>query len=187
MKEPGSDDTVLNCAVQVHQVDGLKKLLENTGLSPNDVNCNGRTPLYFAAYYNDIPTINLLVEYHANLDLEDRYTYTPLYIAHKEKNFAAAIALIDAGAKIDTTKVNVQNIFFAAVEFGRVKGVEILLREGADVLCRNGEGQTALQIAGAARDAEMIQILELGEGKVEKRVRPKISMLIRDAKAKDDE
>ncbi|KAL9118335.1 MAG: hypothetical protein Q9187_005122, partial [Circinaria calcarea] len=159
-KEPGTENNILHCAAEGDSIAILQTLLQNTDISPDDINRTGRTPLHLAAYYGDLATASALIEHHANLDVQDLYTYTPLYVAQMEKGLTVAIALIEAGAKIDATKIDVQDMFFAAVELGNVKAIGILLATGAEVLGRNEEGQTAMQLATKATHSEMIQLLE---------------------------
>ena len=168
-KEPGKEDNPLHYAVLGDDINILRTLLQNTDISPDDTNREGRTPLHLAAYNDDLPSANALIEHHANLDIEDLHTYTPLYVAQIEKCYTVAMALIEAGAKIAVTRINVQDMFFAAVELGSVKAVGILLGEGAELLGRNNEGQTALQMATKANDIRVIQMLEVEEGKLGKK------------------
>ncbi|MCJ1361877.1 Ankyrin-3 [Acarospora aff. strigata] len=124
------------------------------------VNHHSRTRIHLTAMYGRLNAPLLLLEHHAKLDLRDRWGATALSIAQSNENFDVAIALIEAGARIDTQTNNIQRLFFAAVERGSVKAVEILIDLGADVLTKDTDGRRAWQLARQADDVEMIQLLK---------------------------
>lgn len=162
-REPGSDDTALHCAVQADKLQILQLLLQDAKMSPDCVNRYRRTPLHIAAIDSKLDAATVLTENHASLDLEDQWGHTPLSIAQSDENqyemhFPVAIALIEAGA--DTKLVNIQKMFFAAVELGRVKAVQILLDRGADVLGTNPDGKKARELAKEAGDGDLMQVLK---------------------------
>lgn len=161
--EPGSNYTALHWATLADQINILKILLEKANVSPEKANRYGRTPLHFAVIRGSLSAISELLTHGANVDPEDQWGITPLFIAQASKCFSAGVALIEGGAAVDENKVNVEKMFFEAVRLGNVKVVEILLKKGADKLSRDVEGMTAMQLAKEADNPEMIRALTLGK------------------------
>lgn len=158
--EPCSGNTALHWAVLAKHENVLRFLLESGKLSLNTTNAHHRTPLHLAASQGNLVATQELLRYDPKLDLEDKWGATSLYLAQSNNQMNVAVALIEAGAKIDTDKIDSQAMFFAAIELNNVPAAEALISRGtADVLCRNNEGLTPLQLAKANDNGEMIQLL----------------------------
>ena len=161
--EPGTQNTAFHWAVRAGHIDILELLLQSDPSPPNHKNRHLRTPLHLAAVYGNLPATSQLLLHNADPNLPDRWSTTPLYIAQSNKHFHVAMALIEApnnnAAVLSAPELDIQKLFFAAVELGNVNVVNILLQHKADVTAHNEEGLTALQMAKAADDADMIQAL----------------------------
>ena len=159
--EPCSGNTALHWAVRAKHDDILRFLLESGKLSPDSVNAQHRTPLHLAAGQGNLDATQQLLKFDLELDLEDEWGATALYLAQSNRQMNVAITLIEAGAEIDTDKIDSQEMFFAAIERNNVAAARALIDRGrADVLCRNNEGMTPLQLAKANENGEMIQLLK---------------------------
>ena len=158
-REPGSDDTALHWAIHANQVDILHMLLA-AKLDPNATNHHRRTPLHLSAVYGYSDATSALLNNGAKLEVTDQWGATPLSIAHTNQHFPVAIALIEAGACIDAHNMNVQKMFFAAVELQSTKAAKILIEKGADVVTKNREGRWAMQLAKDTQDDGMITFLK---------------------------
>ena len=159
--EPGSNCTSLHWAILANQIDILKILIEKGNMSLEKANRYGRTPLHFAAIFSNIPAISALLGHGANPDAEDQWGITPLFLAQAYHWFAAGVALIEGGAKVDRAKISIESMFFEAVKLGKVDVVENLLKNGADKWSRDDEGMTAMQLAKEADNPDMIRALNL--------------------------
>ena len=158
--EPCTGNTALHWAVLARHDDILRFLLDSGKLSTNSISAHGRTPLHLAASQGNLNATQELLKYDPKLDLEDRWGARALYLAQSNHQMNVALALIEAGAKIDTDKIDSQGMFFAAIELNNVPAADALINRGrADVLCRNHEGMTPLQLAKANDNGEMIQLL----------------------------
>lgn len=158
--EPCSGNTALHWAVLAKHDDILRFLLESGKLSPNSMSAHHRTPLHLAASQGNLVAIQEILKHNPKLDLEDKWGATALYLAQSNHQMNVAVALIEAGANIDTDKIDSQAMFFASIERNNVAAAEALINRGrADVLCRNNEGMTPLQLAKANDNGEMIQLL----------------------------
>ncbi|KAL8994604.1 MAG: hypothetical protein Q9169_005466 [Polycauliona sp. 2 TL-2023] len=109
-----------------------------------------RTPLHLTTAFNYLTCTQTLLTISSsslNLNLLDTFHQTPLLIAQIYEFHEIAFALIEAGAGIDKEVIQVQKLFFLAVEFARPRAVERLLGEGAVVGMKNVGGKTAWRIA----------------------------------------
>ena len=78
-------------------------------------------------------------------------------IASKFENFAVALTLIDAGAMIDESKVDIDKLLLASIGLRNLKAMEKLLRARADRLAQDDYGRTTDLIA---RQVEILKILQ---------------------------
>ena len=159
IKEPGSEYNALHWAVEADRIEILRILLDKGHMPPDEINHQLRTPLHLAAHWGRLEAAKELLDHGANPDLEDIWNTTSLFIAQNNKHFAVAIVLVEKGASIDEKKLDVKELFFAAVRLDNVKAVESLVKNGADVLSRNSEGVTALQLAKESGNGEMMKVL----------------------------
>ena len=162
MTEPGSENSALHCAIHADEPEVLRILLQDGKMYPDCHNHYLRTPLHLAALTDNLPAVKLLIEFKANLDSEDQWGKTALFYAQSYHYLPIAVALIDAGARVDPASIDVQTLFFKAVELGNVKVVRRLVDDKAhnvDVWAKNSDGTRAIQIAIDADDIEMIRAL----------------------------
>ena len=162
-KEPVSNNTALHCAVLYNRVDLLRILLNNIDSGPNPIDRNKRTPLHQAAVNGFLECTTVLLNHGADVNVEDKWQCTPLHLARsssrqRDEHLRVAVTLIEAGA--DTKPTEIQEMFFAAVELGRIAAVQILMDRGADVLGRDDEDKTAYEYARDAGNIEMMKILQ---------------------------
>ncbi|KAI4266075.1 MAG: hypothetical protein L6R38_008971, partial [Xanthoria sp. 2 TBL-2021] len=130
--DPDTDNTALHNAVLANEPLILRTLL-SAGLSPNAQNMQSRTPLHLATTFNFLNCTQVLLASTPlpDLNLRDEFHQTPLLIAQIKRHYDIAFALIEAGAHIDPEIVQVQPLFFLAVEFGKAKAVAKLIDAGA--------------------------------------------------------
>ena len=165
VKDPDSKNTALHWVILTtdrEHLDNLEilEILLNAGLSPNDVDDHDRTPLHLAAYLDDYEATTKLLSSNVDIALQDKWGRTPLATALSQKNYLVAVSLLSAGAQIETMREDeIQATFFAAVQLGNLKMVELLIQWGADVEARSTENQTALQLAKAAGGGEVLALL----------------------------
>ena len=160
-KEPGTQNTALHWAVISNQLEILRLLLHSDA-SPdhqNHQNRQGRTPLHLAAVKGNLSATQELLACHADFDIKDIWRQTAFYIAQQNRHYDVALALVEVGAAISITQVEIQRLFFAAVRSRKLTAVKKLLDEGAHVLGRTPEGFTALQLAKDVDDADLIRFL----------------------------
>lgn len=165
--EPGSGNSALHWAVRASQTDVVRVLLQDCHMDPDGVNRYGRTALHLAALDGPMPITAELIRSNASLDELDRWKAEPLFLAQNNKRYPVALALIEAGADIDSRKIDVQTLFFSAIELRNAKAVDILLGKGADVLAKQ-DGVPALELAKNIGDSEVLRVMrsKISDGRV---------------------
>lgn len=155
--EPCTEYSALHCAIEANQPDILRMLLE-AGILPIDKpNHSERTPLHIAALEGDLDATNLLIDHGADMDAKDRWKDEALLFAQSNRHLEVMLALICRGADFNEKKIDMNRLFFFAVEQRDADSARILLRQhGVDGSIQNADGVRAIQIAEAGDDKTMI-------------------------------
>jgi ankyrin repeat protein len=114
-----------------------------------DIAAGLRTPLMWAAYYNDVPMVRLLLEHGADPN-KSTYFGSPLSHACWNDGFEAAELLIDHGANVnarDAVAGFTPLHWAAGSETAGHHLVKLLLGSGADPNAAGGESVSALGLA----------------------------------------
>lgn len=122
---------------------------------------DGTTALQWAAHWNDVDGVKLLLTSGANPRLANRYGVTPLSEAAAVGSATVVEMLLKAGADPKTlTTPDGETVLMTAARAGSVEAVKILLAGGADVNAKeNYRGQTALMWAAAERHPDVVKLL----------------------------
>lgn len=128
-----------------------QSLLES-GLNPNLPDEYGKTPLYYAASFNELDSVELLLAYHADpnnqgITRKDEYPVTPLQYAAYLGNLRIVSTLLDAGAHVNATGPTGRTALHFAVLASRLDVLRCLLDHGADLSVRDSEGTSSLDEA----------------------------------------
>ncbi|KAH6692883.1 ankyrin repeat-containing domain protein [Leptodontidium sp. MPI-SDFR-AT-0119] len=168
IKEPRTKRTALHCILRGNERDEennvqmkiMKSLIQDGNVALDEVNRYGQTPLHFAAIHGNLEATKLLLDCDARLDTVDDFGLTPLLIASKNQSFAIATALIEEGATIDGSRMNLEELLFAALKLESEPAVSYLIAAGADRMAMDYDGRTADMIAEQSKDKELIKIMK---------------------------
>ncbi|KAK3244085.1 hypothetical protein CYMTET_46289 [Cymbomonas tetramitiformis] len=156
--EDGEGRTALTVALAFGQEAAARALLE-AGLGVNAG--TGQRPLHAAAKKGMEEMVRELVEKSTEVDAEDGEGRTALTVALAFGQEAAARALLEAGAGVNTGR----RPLHVAAEKGMVEMVRELAGKGAEVDAEDAEGRTALTVALAfGQEAAARALLEAGAG-----------------------
>ncbi len=139
----------------------VKKLLER-GYRVNMQDSRGFTALMYAANNGHLETVKVLLRHGANKNITDRHGRNALYYARSAGHLRIARLLDDyrghgGGAYNDPTSVR---IFMEAARTGNIPVAEAHLRaRRVTINVRNPNGKTALDIAIAHKQKEMVRFL----------------------------
>ncbi len=171
--EPCTENSALHCAVEADQPEILRMLLDTRMLPIDKPNHVVRTPLHLAALVGDLDATKLLIDHEADMDVRDRWKDEALVLAQSNGHLEVMLALICRGADVDERKIDINKLFFFAVEQRDADSARILIRQhGVDRSVQNADGVRAMQIAEAAEDRDMMAVLNsaptvMGEGGLE--------------------
>ncbi len=126
--------------------------LLSSGVNPNLPDKYGKTPLYYAASFNEAKTVALLLTYHADPNAraarrETEFPATPLQYAAELGNLHIASELMAAGARVDTVGNGGRTALHFAVLGRHLDLIQFLIEKGADLNARDREGTSPLDDA----------------------------------------
>ena len=148
------------------------------GVNPDLPDRYGATPLYYAASFNQIEIVELLLAYHADPNARvsvntrdpNQTTTTPLQSAAGLGNSRITRILIEAGASVNTKGATGRTALHSA---GNQVGImQLLIEKGADVNARDEEGVAPLDNAVWLGSLDAVAIL-LAHGARLNEVEPK--------------
>src|SRR5262245_23807257 len=156
----GSPAAEVADAARNRNTDALRALV-NKRVDVNAAQADGTTALHWAAHWNDLEAVNLLLKAGANAKVVNRYGASPLSEAVTAGSPGMIQALLNAGADPKTlTTPDGETVLMTAARAGNADAVRILLDRGADVNAReNYKGQTALMWAAAERHPTVVKVL----------------------------
>ncbi|HKH73127.1 MAG TPA: ankyrin repeat domain-containing protein [Vicinamibacterales bacterium] len=127
----------------------------------NTPQADGTTALLWAAHWNDVETVKLLLRAGANAVATNRFGASPLSEAAISGNAELVKALLEAGADAKALSTpDGETVLMSAARSGNLDSVRMLLDRGADVNARERyKGQTALMWAAAERHAPVVKLL----------------------------
>ena len=147
-------------AAESRNADVLRALVQKH----SDVNVaqpDGTTALHWAAHWNDLASVKLLLGAGANAKAANRYGSTPLSEAVVQGSGPMIEALLKSGADSNTAaSADGQTVLMTAARAGNLDAVTALLLHGADVNAKESyKGQTALMWAAAERHSNVVAAL----------------------------
>jgi uncharacterized protein len=122
---------------------------------------DGTTALQWAAHWNDLDAVKVLLAAGASPKIANRYGVTPLSEAAGAGNAQMIELLLKAGADAKSlTTADGETVLMTAARTGSVDAVKVLLDHGADINAKeNYRGQTALMWAAGQRHPEVVKLL----------------------------
>lgn len=134
--------------------------LISAGADVNASNTGGATALMFAALSGDPKVTSLLVRAGARTDSKAKLGWTALALAAVKGYTDVAEVLLGAGANQGVRDAYGWTPLMRAVDRRRTDFVRLLLESpGADLAVRQEDGATALHIAAATGDLEIVRLL----------------------------
>lgn len=157
--EYSTGNTALHIAVLKSQHAILEHLLQNNIIAIDTLNHAGDTPLRTAVFGGNDDAVDLLIKYKAEVDLADQLERTALSIAHQRDNKRVAFALMEAGARLIASGVNLRPLLLLAISQDKLGVAQILINAGVDPWERDEKGYSPLQHAHVTGTEAMLKIL----------------------------
>lgn len=134
----------------------------NSGKDINSKDAAGQTALMYASESGQLDVVKYLVENGAAVNAQSNGygNGTALIYASTNDRIAVMEYLLEHGADVNaTTPIHKETALFWAAAFGRVKAVNLLLKNNADTKIKTKKGQTALEVAKECNREEVELIL----------------------------
>jgi uncharacterized protein len=126
----------------------------------NTPQTDGATALHWAAYWDNLDIVTLLISADANVNAANDFGVTPLSLACTNRNAAMVDALLKAGANPNSAQETGETALMTCAWSGDVQSVQFLIARGADVNAQESSyGQTALMWAISEKHASVVRIL----------------------------
>lgn len=145
----------------------LRTLIEKKA-DVNQTDADGATALHWAAYHDDLESVDLLITAGANVNAANDLGATPLWNA-STNGVPVAKRLLEAGANPNLALIAGETPLMAAARAGQAAVVELLLAKGANADARGPRGQTALMWAASERHPDAVTALLAGGADVHAR------------------
>ncbi|CAL8079146.1 unnamed protein product [Calicophoron daubneyi] len=111
-----------------------------------DIDGRHSTPLHFAAGYNRLAVVELLLHFNADVHAKDKGGLVPLHNACSYGHAKVAEMLIQHGANVNVTDLWRFTPLHEAAAKGKFEVCRLLLRNGADPNRKNRDGHTPLDL-----------------------------------------
>jgi ankyrin repeat protein len=135
----------------------LRALIEKKA-DVNQPDLDGATALHWAAYHDDLESVDLLLTAGASVNAANDLGATPLWIASTNP-VPVAKRLLAAGADPNLALLAGETPLMAAARAGQAGVVELLLAKGANANARGPRSQTALMWAVSGRHPAAVKAL----------------------------
>ena len=149
--------SILHAAIRKGKTEVVTFALAN-GANVNLRSKSKKSPLHYAAQYNQLAAAKLLVEAKADLTVKDKRGRTALDLAQGEAKRELAKFLRSAGMKSRDDEAAAKSIFVAA-KIGSVEAIKKHLAAGVDVNAKNKSGYAALHFAASAGQVDAVAAL----------------------------
>ena len=137
----GLGNNMLHYAAQWNLNNAIPLIIQK-GISVDDANASGETPLFMAVKNGNPSAINTLLENRANLNARDKQGNTSLHAAVRWNTKESAALLISSGIDINAHSLNGGTALHEAVLLGMTEIETLLIKEGADLEARDADGST---------------------------------------------
>ena len=162
-------------AIRYGYITSLRDSLKN-GADPNQCDEDGVPAVLYAAIWNRLDSLRVLLDAGADVNIKNQAGKTPLLmlvarehsvvmllarVAQPKGGVPALQLLIEAGADLDARNEAGQTALFLAVMKEHTEAVRVLIEAGADINAMTPEGETPLD---AAKRPDIVRLLETAGG-----------------------
>jgi ankyrin repeat protein len=138
----------------------VRALLKQQKIDVNAARADGVTALVWAAHWNDLELVRLLLQSGANVNAADDYGVSPLARAAENASAPLVTTLLAHGANPNAAQKSGLTPLMIASRTGSADVVRALLDRGADVnATTTGAGATALMWALAMGHGDIVRLL----------------------------
>ena len=126
------------------------------GFDVNKFNQQGKNALHIASSFGNVDIVNLLIEAGSDLDLLSESGDSAVQIATRDNQENVLTSLIKAGANL---AIEDGTLLIIAAARNCIEVAQVLIDFGIDINAKDGDGNTALEIARRCGNVEMVELL----------------------------
>jgi len=146
-------------AVKSRNAEAVQALLKQR-VDVNVPQGDGATALHWAVHFDDLRTVNLLIDAGARVNAANDTGVTPLFLACTNRNALMVERLLTAAANPNAALLNGETVLMACSRTGDIGAVKALLAHGASVNASEpSHHQTALMWAAAQKHPRVVEAL----------------------------
>jgi ankyrin repeat protein len=120
---------------------------------------SGRTSLHAAAENGDVDISRLLLQYKADIKVQNNEGRTPLHEAVNKTHNNVARLLLEHGSDANSRDNSRDTPLLGAVKRGGFEVARLLIEHGADINAKDDEGRTAFQVASEKGNHDIARLL----------------------------
>ena len=162
-------DTALHQAVQRGHLPVVDALL-NAGADVDAQDRFGNTALHLAVFQRDAHLVLRLIDWRANVNLQDLVGVTPRDLALRSSRHDLMM-LLDAGANVNFEDESQGTVLHAAIGNRDADLVKLIIEAGGDLNVQNARGETPWEYAMRMGFCDMVAILAAADANGENRQR----------------
>lgn len=153
-------NNILLLAASNNQIDLVTRLLKMEIFDVNHKNQNGITALHFAILQENLEMVKMLVEYGADVELEDTGKSNAIAYAISKRNIDIMRYLLDCKPEMLNKKYSYGSILHIAILLGFQDIVDFLLQYNIDISITDDSKKTALDFAKQKQDNVIINLIQ---------------------------
>ncbi|XP_055970032.1 ankyrin repeat and SOCS box protein 3 isoform X1 [Sorex fumeus] len=155
------ETTPLFLAVESGQIDVLKLLLRGGAKVNGSHSMCGWNALHQATFQENTDMVKLLLKKGANMECQDDFGITPLFVAAQYGKLESLCLLISSGANVNCQALDKATPLFIAAQEGHTSCVARLLSSGADpdLYCNEDNWQLPIHAAAQMGHAQILDLL----------------------------
>jgi ankyrin repeat protein len=159
-------DSISYVSIKLNKSNILEYLLEEAGMTINDINEHKIPVVLYAAQWANPETMAIILKHTSTQHVQDKQSNTILHYAARnlQYNLVALLSDLNANCLLNINDINSDGFtpLMIAASLGNSPTVKTLLDFNADIdICENVNGKNALLIARDAKHNETIKILVL--------------------------
>jgi ankyrin repeat protein len=127
---------------------GVRSLLNENGMNVNATQADGATALAFAAYWDNVESVQHMLDAGADPNIGNDYGVTPLMLASENRSVSMVKTLLEGNADPNVATWSGETLLMSAARTGFAEAIQMLLDNGAEINTREPRrGQSALMWA----------------------------------------
>ncbi|KAJ5115954.1 hypothetical protein N7456_000302 [Penicillium angulare] len=152
--------SALTFAVEYESAEATELLLKNGANPDGDDKAPGDRPMLLAAHNGNVPVLEVLIQYGANIEITGNMGLTALRYACNRNQVDAVRSLLNHGAEIDAVYVPGHSTpLCCAVDDGKLEITKALLEYRPNLNAQDSAGHTPIMLAVKEKSVEILRLL----------------------------